>query len=114
MARPPKKGKKAADSKNSIKEAVGCLPRTREAQLKTRDSGVAVIGVDEAGRGPLAGPVVAAAAIVPADIEGIVDSKKITKEEDREMLYQMLVASKGVRFAVGKCLRLGACLLIAH
>ena len=98
-AKPPKKGKTAADDSN-LKKPVECLPRTREAQLKSKDSDIAVIGVDEAGRGPLAGPVVAAAAIVPATLSGIIDSKKITKEEDREMLYQMLVSSKGVRFAV--------------
>ncbi|EED92664.1 predicted protein, partial [Thalassiosira pseudonana CCMP1335] len=59
-----------------------------------------VVGVDEAGRGPLAGPVVAAAAIVPTNIEGVIDSKKITKEEDRERLYEELVSSPGIRYAV--------------
>jgi len=59
-----------------------------------------VIGVDEAGRGPLAGPVVAAAAIVPLDINGITDSKKITKEEDREELYKAITESPKVRWAV--------------
>lgn len=47
-----------------------------------------VIGVDEAGRGPLAGPVVAAAVIIPKNfnIEGINDSKKLTAAK-REALY---------------------------
>jgi len=58
------------------------------------------MGVDEAGRGPLAGPVVAAAAIVPVDIDGITDSKKITKEEDREDLYKAITESPNVRWAV--------------
>lgn len=58
------------------------------------------MGVDEAGRGPLAGPVVAAAAIVPSDIHGITDSKKITKEDDREALYEAITASPKVRWAV--------------
>jgi ribonuclease HII len=47
-----------------------------------------VCGVDEAGRGPLCGPVVAAAVILPKDahIEGVNDSKKLT-EKRREKLY---------------------------
>ena len=45
-------------------------------------------GIDEAGRGPLAGPVVSAAVILPQDIElpGVKDSKKIS-EKKREVLY---------------------------
>ena len=45
-------------------------------------------GIDEAGRGPLAGPVVAAAVILPHDIElpGVTDSKKIS-EKKRERLF---------------------------
>ncbi|HLP16932.1 MAG TPA: ribonuclease HII [Bacteroidota bacterium] len=47
-----------------------------------------IAGVDEAGRGPLAGPVVAAAVIFPEDvvIEGVNDSKKLT-EKKREELF---------------------------
>jgi len=47
-----------------------------------------ICGVDEAGRGPLAGPVVAAAVVLPveADIPGLDDSKKLT-EKTREQLY---------------------------
>jgi ribonuclease HII len=47
-----------------------------------------IAGVDEAGRGPLAGPVVAASVILPRDhgIEGIDDSKKLA-EKKREWLY---------------------------
>ena len=47
-----------------------------------------IAGVDEAGRGPLAGPVVAASVILPRDhgIEGINDSKKIAAKK-RELLY---------------------------
>lgn len=42
----------------------------------------------------------AAAAIVPTNIAGVVDSKKITKEEEREQLYEAIIASPGVRYAV--------------
>ncbi|EEC48908.1 predicted protein, partial [Phaeodactylum tricornutum CCAP 1055/1] len=59
-----------------------------------------VIGVDEAGRGPLAGPVVAAAAVVPIDIVGIADSKTLTRESVREELYEKIVSSDNVRWAV--------------
>mmetsp|Transcript_12837 Transcript_12837/g.26252 ORF Transcript_12837/g.26252 Transcript_12837/m.26252 type:complete len:295 (-) Transcript_12837:198-1082(-) len=58
------------------------------------------MGIDEAGRGPLAGPVVVAAAMVPADLDGITDSKRITKESRREDLYEAIVASPNARWAV--------------
>lgn len=54
-----------------------------------REKGFDIIcGVDEAGRGPLAGPVYAAAVILPSDcvIEGLNDSKKLT-EKKREALF---------------------------
>lgn len=52
----------------------------------------AVCGVDEAGRGPLCGPVVAAAVILPKDkcIEGVNDSKKLS-EKKREKLYDDII-----------------------
>ena len=51
----------------------------------------AICGVDEAGRGPLAGPVFAAAVILPEDmiIEGVNDSKKLT-EKKREKLFDII------------------------
>ena len=54
----------------------------------------AVCGVDEAGRGPLCGPVVAAAVILPCGlyIEGLNDSKKLT-EKKREALYDIICNS---------------------
>jgi hypothetical protein len=64
-----------------------------------------VAGVDEAGRGPLAGPVVAAACVLPKDADasllcGIADSKDV-KEEAREAIYERLVNHPGVRYAIG-------------
>lgn len=62
-----------------------------ELENELYDSGVGVIcGVDEAGRGPLAGPVCAAACILPRDleIEGLNDSKKLS-EKRREALYDV-------------------------
>ena len=50
-----------------------------------------VCGVDEAGRGPLAGPVYAAAVILPPDarIDGVNDSKKLS-EKKREALFDII------------------------
>lgn len=60
-----------------------------------------VAGIDEAGRGPLAGPVVAAAVILPkhALIEGVNDSKKIS-EKKREKLYDDIIEN-AVAWGVG-------------
>ncbi|RLA85899.1 MAG: ribonuclease HII [Deltaproteobacteria bacterium] len=60
-----------------------------------------VAGVDEAGRGPLAGPVLAAAIIVdPHEIEGeVFDSKRVSPKR-REELYELLL-SKAVSWATG-------------
>lgn len=63
----------------------------------------AVCGVDEAGRGPLAGPVCAAACILPRGlvIEGLNDSKKLT-EKRREALFEPIKAQAlayGIAFA---------------
>lgn len=59
-----------------------------------------ICGVDEAGRGPLAGPVCAAAVILPADceIEGLNDSKKLT-EKARERLFPIIM-EKAVAYSV--------------
>ena len=93
--------KSASKKKQDDADELWCLPRTRETSiLSSSDAVQFVMGVDEAGRGPLAGPVVAAAAIVPTDIDGITDSKKITKEQDREDLYKLIVNSPNVKWAV--------------
>ena len=57
-------------------------------------------GVDEAGRGPLAGPVVAAACILPVgcEIEGLNDSKKLT-EKKREALYDV-ICEKAIAYSI--------------
>ena len=51
-----------------------------------------IAGIDEAGRGPLAGPVVVAGVIMPQDsmIEGVNDSKKVS-EKKREKLYDAII-----------------------
>ena len=62
-----------------------------------------ICGVDEAGRGPLAGPVCAAAVILPRglEIEGLNDSKKLS-EKKREELYDVIIEKAlayGIAFA---------------
>jgi len=60
-----------------------------------------IAGVDEAGRGPLAGPVVAAAVIMPAntEIEGLNDSKKLSPAK-RELIFDEII-SRDLICAVG-------------
>lgn len=70
---------------------------------EARAKGFAVIaGVDEAGRGPLAGDVYAGAVILPEgyDISGLNDSKKLT-EKKRELLFEKLTNDPAVDWAVG-------------
>lgn len=67
------------------------------------DSGVSLIcGVDEAGRGPLAGPVYAAAVILPRGlvIEGLNDSKKLS-EKKRENLYD-IICEKALSYGIAR------------
>ena len=64
--------------------------------------GIQVIcGVDEAGRGPLAGPVCAAAVILPAHLElpGLTDSKKLTDKRRRELFP--LIKEQAVAYGIG-------------
>ena len=71
-----------------------------EQQLRERGYSV-IAGVDEAGRGPLAGPVVAGAVILPADYrnESIQDSKQLTNLQ-REQLF-VEIKNSALSFAVG-------------
>lgn len=71
------------------------------------EQGVSVIcGVDEAGRGPLAGPVCAAAVILPKHLElpGLTDSKKLTDKKRRELfpIIQEQAIAYGIGFATEK------------
>ena len=72
-----------------------------EFELNAKNKGFsAVCGVDEAGRGPLAGPVFAAAVILPENcvIEGLNDSKKIS-EKKREALFDV-IKEKAISFSI--------------
>ncbi len=72
--------------------------RTYEKEYENRGF---LCGIDEAGRGPLAGPVVAGAVILPADCEILYlnDSKKLTQRR-RELLYDEIM-EKALAVAVG-------------
>jgi len=69
-----------------------------------RDFGPRVAGVDEVGRGPLAGPVVAAAFILPGpDVPtGVTDSKALRPAE-RERLAEVLRKMPGAQYGIGQC-----------
>ncbi len=93
---PPVKPKAAAAT-----AAVGHASRARE-EASWAEGVELVIGCDEAGRGPLAGPVVAAACALPASaapIAGVGDSKTIPDEGARERLYEQIVSTPGVRWS---------------
>lgn len=71
--------------------------------LKYYEKGISLLaGVDEAGRGPLAGPVVAAAVIFEKGkyIEGIKDSKKLTEKKREELFEQILSEALAVEVAI--------------
>ena len=101
---------KTSLEKNNMYERNKKVKEKEEARLKELkkidkdffDRGIKyVAGIDEAGRGPLAGPVVVAAVIMKPDsmIEGINDSKKIS-EKKREKLYD-LILSEAISYGVG-------------
>jgi ribonuclease HII len=75
---------------------------SRERALRARGF-VLVAGVDEAGRGPLAGPVVAAAVVLPDGftLDGLTDSKKVTAAK-REKLYATLTTTAVILWAAAE------------
>lgn len=78
------------------------LLKLKEEEEKLYQNGMKYIcGIDEAGRGPLAGPVVVGAVILPQTsfIEGINDSKKVS-EKKRELLYEQ-ITNEAIAWSVG-------------
>ena len=78
------------------------LTNLKQIEEEMHNQGINYIcGIDEAGRGPLAGPVVVAAAIMPRNsmIEGVNDSKKLS-EKKREALYE-LITNEAIAWGVG-------------
>ena len=79
------------------------LSEMQEYERKLRGEGFRLIaGVDEVGRGPLAGPVVAAAVVLPSDFDvlGVDDSKKLS-EKKREQLYGEIL-ERAVCWGIGR------------
>ena len=78
------------------------LNEIKRIEIELRNEGAEYIcGIDEAGRGPLAGPVVVASVIMPKDsmIEGVNESKKIS-EKKREKLYEQII-EEAISYGVG-------------
>ena len=78
------------------------LLKLKEIDKEFFDMGMQyVCGIDEAGRGPLAGPVVVASVMLPENsmIEGVNDSKKIT-ESKREKLYDVIL-DEAISYGIG-------------
>ena len=103
-----------ADERAGVKSLVAKYDKCYEALLKEKERTERmkmyekkysdyefICGIDEAGRGPLAGPVVAGAVILPkdCDILYINDSKKLT-EKKREELYD-IIKEKAVAYGIG-------------
>ena len=80
------------------------MPCSLEHEIRLTGSGYSIIaGIDEAGRGPLAGSVYASAVVLPRGFnpQGINDSKKLTPRV-RERLHQQLTSEPDVLWAVAK------------
>jgi ribonuclease HII len=83
------------------------MPSFRHEKRCTEAGAILIAGIDEVGRGPLAGPVVAAVAVIDRTaakrklLRLIDDSKKLTLEE-REEAYAAMLDSGVVRYAVGE------------
>jgi len=78
------------------------MPCSLDCEKNLRAQGIhGIAGIDEAGRGPLAGPVVCAAVVLPLpiDLPGLDDSKKLTPRR-RESLYWELTKNPAIRWSV--------------
>ncbi|MES2121669.1 MAG: ribonuclease HII [Chlamydiota bacterium] len=90
------------DEQLPTEERIRLLAMT-ELELGARWRGFhRIAGVDEAGRGPLAGPVVAAACILPEDalIAGVDDSKKLSPSKRFE-IFQRLISDPRIEYGIG-------------
>ncbi len=76
-------------------------------------------GIDEAGRGPLAGPLVMAGVVLRGEVDGLMDSKRLT-EKQREALFSLILersqhhivtfsAQQVDEMGISKCLQTGLC-----
>lgn len=86
------------------------IPSLREEKKLWKNGFKRVAGIDEVGRGPLAGPVVAAAVLVKLDCQtknqyrlfkGIKDSKKLSAKK-REEFYKLIIKNSAIQWGIGK------------
>lgn len=79
------------------------LERLLRFETKAYEAGYQIVaGVDEVGRGPLAGPVVACACILPPNVTfPKINDSKLLSAEDREDLYHKITGHQGVHYAIG-------------
>lgn len=79
------------------------IPTMQEEAAARADGWLRVCGIDEAGRGPLAGPVVAAAVILPEGYElpGLTDSKQLSAKA-RERLFEQLMQDAAVAKSIAR------------
>lgn len=95
------------DTGLTLRGNIGDMPSFRHEMRCEGPGVVRIAGIDEVGRGPLAGPVVAAVAIIDRTLAKrkllrlIDDSKKLVLE-DREKAYEAMIASGAVRYAIGE------------
>ena len=79
-------------------------PNFDEEKLLWQQGFEYVVGLDEVGRGPLAGPVVTAAILIRANaeisIDGVNDSKKLS-EKNRNKLYKIITNDKNIEWGIG-------------
>jgi ribonuclease HII len=106
-ARETPKGTKETGTEAGMRDAPAPRPSFRRERAILKKGIRLVAGCDEAGRGPLAGPVVAAAVVLdPARIpRGLDDSKKLTPEE-RERLFEKICATAQVAVTVASVARI--------
>ena len=99
-AEPPRQKRDSREAQAALFKGIGRGKDALEQRFSEKWGG-ALAGVDEVGRGPLAGPVVAAAVILPANhkIRGITDSKALTAEEREELDVE--IRAKALAFGVG-------------
>jgi len=86
---------------------IPCAMLNLSYELKLRDQGFThIAGVDEAGRGPLAGPVVAAAVIfdfqeIPAELSAVADSKKLSANKRAD--FAKIIMERAAGWGIGIC-----------
>ncbi len=101
--RRPRQGAKANSTAGSetAPKSPSPLARAKPKPYPWKDLPAPLAGVDEAGRGCLAGPVVAAAVILPESfrIQGLADSKKLTPEQRQEM--EPAIKAQALAWSVG-------------